>query len=57
VWPVGRPSGWIGYRVAAGLFELKMVAQAHKDAVLHVIGESPQFCCANRKLSRVQQGK
>jgi hypothetical protein len=39
VWPVGRPSGWIGYTVAAGIFELKMVAQAHKDAVMHVIRE------------------
>jgi hypothetical protein len=39
VWPTGRPSGWIGYRVAVGIFELKMVAQAHKEAVLHVIGE------------------
>lgn len=39
VWPVGRPSDWIGYRVAAGIFELKMVTQAHKEAVLHVIGD------------------
>ena len=39
VWPVGRPSGWIGYTVRAGIFELKMVAQAHRDAVLHMIGE------------------
>jgi hypothetical protein len=39
VWPVSRPSGWIGYTVAAGIFELKMVAQAHNEAVLHVIGE------------------
>jgi hypothetical protein len=39
VWPVDRPSGWIGYRVADGIFELKMVDQAHKEAVLHVIGE------------------
>jgi hypothetical protein len=39
VWPVGRPSDWIGYTIAAGIFELKMVAQAHKEAVLHVIGE------------------
>jgi hypothetical protein len=39
VWPVGRPSGWIGYTVADGIFELKMVAQVHKEAVLHVIGE------------------
>jgi hypothetical protein len=39
VWPVGRPNGWIGYTVAVGIFELKIVAQAHKEAVLHVIGE------------------
>lgn len=39
VWPTGRPSGWIGYRVAVGIFEFKMVAQAHKEAVLQVIGE------------------
>jgi hypothetical protein len=38
VWPTGRRSGWIGYRVAVGIFELTMVAQAHKDAVLQVIG-------------------
>jgi hypothetical protein len=40
VWPVGRPRGWIGYRTAVGIFELKIVAQAHKEAILHVIGES-----------------
>jgi hypothetical protein len=39
VWPVGRPRSWIGYTVAAGVFELRIVAQAHKEAVLHVIGE------------------
>jgi hypothetical protein len=39
VWHVGRPSGWIGYRVAVGIFELDILAQAHKEAVLHVIGE------------------
>jgi hypothetical protein len=39
VWPVGRPSGWIDYTVAAGIFELKIVAPAHKEAVMHVIGE------------------
>jgi hypothetical protein len=39
VWPVGRPSGWIGYTVTAGIFELKMVAQAHREAVLDMIGE------------------
>jgi hypothetical protein len=37
--PVGRPSGWIGYSVTAGIFELKMVAPAHREAVLHMIGE------------------
>lgn len=39
VWPAGRPAGWIGYTVTAGKFELTMVAQAHRDAVLHVIEE------------------
>jgi hypothetical protein len=39
VWPVGRPRSWIGYTVAAGVFELRIVAQAHKEAVLQVIGE------------------
>jgi hypothetical protein len=39
VWPTGRPSGGIGYRVAVGIFELKMVARAHKESVLHVIGD------------------
>jgi hypothetical protein len=39
VWPVGRPRSWIGYTVAAGIFELRIVAQAHKEAVLQVIGE------------------
>jgi hypothetical protein len=37
VWPVGRPNGWIGYTVTAGIFELTMVAQAHREAVLQVI--------------------
>jgi Anti-sigma-28 factor, FlgM len=39
VWPVGRPNGWIGYTVTAGIFELTMVAQAHREAVWHVIEE------------------
>jgi hypothetical protein len=39
VWPVGRPRSWIGYTVAAGIFELKIVAQADREAVLQVIGE------------------
>jgi hypothetical protein len=38
-WPVRRPSGWVGYTVTAGIFELKMVAQAHREAVMHMIGE------------------
>ena len=45
VWPAGRPSGWIGYTVTAGIFELKMVAQAHREAVLHMIGEWEQKSC------------
>jgi hypothetical protein len=40
VWPVGRPSGWIGYTVTAGIFELTMVAPTHRQAVLHVIGSA-----------------
>jgi hypothetical protein len=39
VWPVGRPSDWIGYTVTDGIFELKMVARAHREAVSHVIYE------------------
>jgi hypothetical protein len=39
VWPVGRLRSWIGYTVAAGIFEFKIVAQAHREAVLQVIGE------------------
>jgi hypothetical protein len=39
VWHVGRPSGWIGYKVTAGRFELKVVAQEHKEAVLQLISE------------------
>jgi hypothetical protein len=39
VWRAGRPNEWIGYTVTAGIFELKTGAQAHKHAVLHVIGE------------------
>jgi hypothetical protein len=33
VWHVGYPSGWIGYTVTAGRFELKEVAQGLKEAV------------------------
>jgi hypothetical protein len=39
VWPVGRPRRLIGYTVTAGIFELKIVAEAHKEAALQVIGE------------------
>jgi hypothetical protein len=39
VWPVGRPGGWIGYTVTSGIFELKMVAQVHKEAILQMIGK------------------
>jgi hypothetical protein len=39
VWRAGCPDEWIGYTVTAGIFELKTGAQAHKEAVLHVIGE------------------
>jgi hypothetical protein len=35
--PVGRPNRWIGYTVTAGIFEVTMVAQAHREAVLRVI--------------------
>ena len=39
VWQLGHPSGWIGYTVTAGTFELKAVAQGHKEAVLQLISE------------------
>jgi hypothetical protein len=39
VWQLGHPSGWIGYTVTAGRFEVKVVAQGHKEAVLQLIGE------------------
>jgi len=39
VWQLGHPSGWIGYTVTAGTFELKVVAHGHKEAVLQLIGE------------------
>jgi hypothetical protein len=29
VWPVERPSDWIAYTGAAGIFELTIAAQAH----------------------------
>jgi len=37
VWPVERPSDWIGYTVTAGEFELKMVALPQREAVLRLI--------------------
>jgi hypothetical protein len=39
VWQLGHQSGWIGYTVTAGRFELKAVAQGHKEAVLQLINE------------------
>jgi anti-sigma28 factor (negative regulator of flagellin synthesis) len=39
VWQLGHPSGWIGYTVTAGRFEVKVVAQGHKEAVLQLISE------------------
>ena len=39
VWQLGHPSSWIGYTVTAGRFEVKVVAQGHKEAVLQLIGE------------------
>jgi hypothetical protein len=37
VWPVERPSDWIGYTVTGGEFELKMVALPQREAVLRLI--------------------
>jgi hypothetical protein len=39
VWQLGHPSSWIGYTVTAGRFEVKVVAQGHREAVLQLIGE------------------
>jgi RNA polymerase sigma factor for flagellar operon FliA len=39
VWRAGYPDEWIGYKVTAGIFALNSGVQAHKEAVLHVIGE------------------
>jgi hypothetical protein len=39
VWQLGHPSGWVGYTVTAGRFELKVVAQGYKEAVLQLISE------------------
>jgi anti-sigma28 factor (negative regulator of flagellin synthesis) len=45
VWQLGHPSGWIGYTVTAGRFEVKVVAQGHKEAVLQLIGEWEAELC------------
>jgi hypothetical protein len=39
IWPVGRPSDWIGYTVTGGEFDSKMYAQSQKEAVVHLIGQ------------------
>jgi hypothetical protein len=39
VWLAGYPRDWFGYTVTAGMFELKMLAHAQREAVLHAIGE------------------
>jgi len=39
VWQLGHPSGWIGYTVTDGRFEVKVLAQGYKEAVLQLIGE------------------
>jgi hypothetical protein len=39
VWLAGSPRDWFGYTVTAGMFELKTHAHAHREAVLHAIGE------------------
>jgi Anti-sigma-28 factor, FlgM len=39
VWQQGHPSSWIGYTVTAGRFEVKVVAQGHKEAALQLISE------------------
>jgi hypothetical protein len=38
VWLAGCPRDWFGYTVMAGMFELKMPANAQREAVLHAIG-------------------
>jgi anti-sigma28 factor (negative regulator of flagellin synthesis) len=45
VWQLGHPSGWIGYRVTAGRFEVKVAAQGHTEAVLQLIGEWEAELC------------
>jgi hypothetical protein len=39
VWLAGRPSDWIGYTVKGGAFELKVLAQPKKEAILRIIAE------------------
>jgi hypothetical protein len=38
VWLAGCPRDWFGYTVTAGMFELKMLAHAQREAVLQAIG-------------------
>jgi hypothetical protein len=38
VWLAGCPRDWFGYTVTAGMFELKMLAHAQREAILHAIG-------------------
>jgi hypothetical protein len=45
VWHVGHQSGWIGYTVTAGRFELKVVAEGHREAVLQLINEWEAELC------------
>jgi hypothetical protein len=45
VWHVGHESGRVGYTVTAGRFELKVVAQGHKEAVLQLINEWEAELC------------
>ena len=37
VWTVGSRKDWMGYTVAAGIFEFEAVDQAHPAAVLNVM--------------------
>lgn len=39
VWLAGRPGDWIGYTVRDGAFELKVLAQPQKEAILRIIAE------------------
>jgi anti-sigma28 factor (negative regulator of flagellin synthesis) len=45
VWQLGRPSGWIGYTVTDGRFEVKVAAQGHREAVLQLIGDWEAELC------------